>query len=187
MGRGRTRAYVGMGGNVGGDAAVCARFDAAAAAIAALERVASVRRASVWRTSPVGPVQDQAAFMNTACLVVLRGLRPVELLRALLDIEATLGRDRSRELRVGPRPIDLDLLLWDDLVVDDPGPPRLTLPHPRLVVRAFALAPLVELAGEDLLIPGPAGGRVGDLLTAALADPAQRVEKADRAARGERL
>jgi 2-amino-4-hydroxy-6-hydroxymethyldihydropteridine diphosphokinase len=168
---------VGMGGNIGGEDAVCARFDAATAAMAELPGVASVRRASRYRTRPVGPVRQQPAFTNSAALVLVRGIKPVDFLRELLAIEARLGRDRSREQRLGPRPIDLDLLLWDDLVVDDPGPPPLTLPHPRLVARAFALAPLVELGGEDLIVPGPRGGRAGDLLAAALADPAQRVEK----------
>jgi len=177
MARGRVRAFVGMGGNVGGEAAVSARFDAATAAMARLEGVASVRRASRYRTAPVGPVRQQPAFTNSAALVLLRGLRPVEFLRELLAIETSLGRDRTRERRLGPRRIDLDLLMWDDLVLDDPGPPQLTLPHPRLVVRAFALAPLVELGGEDLVVPGVGGGRAGDLLAAALADPAQRVER----------
>jgi 2-amino-4-hydroxy-6-hydroxymethyldihydropteridine diphosphokinase len=177
MSRGRVRAYVGMGGNVGGEAAVLARFDAACTAITALPGVASVRRASIYRTTPVGPVRRQPAFTNSAAQVILRGVRPVDFLRDLLAIEASLGRDRTREKRLGPRPIDLDLLLWDALVLDDPGPPPLTLPHPRLVVRAFALAPLVELVGEDHVIPGPNGGRAGDLLATVLADPAQRVEK----------
>jgi 2-amino-4-hydroxy-6-hydroxymethyldihydropteridine diphosphokinase len=177
MGHGRVRAFVGLGGNVGGEDAVCERFDAATAAIAALPGVTSVRRASRYQTRPVGPVQQQPPFTNSAALVILRGLRPVDFLRELLAIEARLGRDRTRELRLGPRPIDLDLLLWDGLVLVDPGPPPLELPHPRLVARAFALAPLVELGGEDLLVPGPRGGRAGDLLASALADPAQHVEK----------
>jgi 2-amino-4-hydroxy-6-hydroxymethyldihydropteridine diphosphokinase len=179
MVRGRVRAYVGMGGNLGGEDAVSARFDAATAAIAALEGVASVRRASRYRSSPVGPVQAQPAFVNSAALVLVRGWRPVDFLRELLAIEARLGRDRTRETRLGPRPIDLDLLLWDALVVDDAGQPPLALPHPRLAVRAFALAPLVELGGADLYVPGPGGGAAGDLLVAALADPAQKVTKID--------
>jgi 2-amino-4-hydroxy-6-hydroxymethyldihydropteridine diphosphokinase len=88
---------------------------------------------------------------------------PRELLGALHDIECRLGRDRSREVPQGPRPIDLDLLVWGDRVVEEP---ELHLPHPGLSGRAFALAPLVELAPE-LEIPG--AGRAADLL-AGLAD-----------------
>jgi 2-amino-4-hydroxy-6-hydroxymethyldihydropteridine diphosphokinase len=165
-----------MGGNLGGEAAVAARFADAAAQIAALEGVSAVRRASRYRTAPVGPVQAQAAFLNSAALVLVRGWRPLDFLRELLAIEARAGRDRAHETSQGPRPLDLDLLLWDDLVAIEPGPPRLELPHPRLGQRAFALAPLVELGGEDLLVPGPGGGPAGALLAAALADPAQRVE-----------
>jgi 2-amino-4-hydroxy-6-hydroxymethyldihydropteridine diphosphokinase len=176
MAQGRVRAYVGMGGNLGGEVAVSARFAEAAAQIADLHGVAAVRRASRYRTAPVGPVQAQPPFLNSAVLVLVRGWRPVDFLRELLAIEARAGRDREHETRLGPRPLDLDLLLWDDLVAEEPGPPPLSLPHPRLSQRAFALAPLVELGGDDLLVPGPGGGRAGALLAAALADPAQRVE-----------
>ena len=177
MSHGRVRAFVGLGGNSDGAAQVVARFDAACAAIARLTGVSSVRRASLYTTRPLGPVPDQPAFVNSAALVVLRGWHPVDFLAELLAIEAQLGRDRTREQRQGPRPIDLDLLLWDDFVTDSPGPPALILPHPRLAGRAFALAPLAELSGEDQLIPGPSGGRVGERLAAALADPGQRVER----------
>jgi 2-amino-4-hydroxy-6-hydroxymethyldihydropteridine diphosphokinase len=175
--QGSVRAYVGMGGNSGGEGAVSARFGDSAARMASLEGVVVVRRASRYRTAPVGPVREQPPFLNSAALVVLRGWRPLDFLRELLAIEAALGRDRSRETAQGPRPLDLDLLLWDDLVADEAGPPRLELPHPRLARRAFALAPLAELGGEDLVVPGPGGGRVGDLLALALADPTQRIEK----------
>lgn len=169
------RVFVGLGGNVGGEAVVRARFAAAAEAMAALPGVRGVRLSSVWRTAPVGPVAAQPAFLNAAAELLVDAGAPGALLAALLDIEAAHGRDRARETPQGPRPLDLDLLLWGDAVVDDPGPPRVIVPHPRLSTRAFALAPLVELAGEDLTVPG--AGPVGRLLAAATADPAQRVEK----------
>jgi 2-amino-4-hydroxy-6-hydroxymethyldihydropteridine diphosphokinase len=75
-------------------------------------------------------------------------------------------------VRFGPRTCDLDLLLVGDLVVDEPG---LTVPHPRLHERAFALAPLVELAGPELVVPGR--GRAGDLLARATIGPSPAVEK----------
>ena len=76
----------------------------------------------------------------------------------LLEIEKTLGRDRVDEIRFGPRTIDLDLLLYGDEVVSEPG---LEVPHPRIAERVFVLEPLVELAPE-LVIPGL--GRARDLL-----------------------
>jgi 2-amino-4-hydroxy-6-hydroxymethyldihydropteridine diphosphokinase len=81
--------------------------------------------------------------------------------RALLDralaVERTLGRDRSREQRWGPRSIDIDLLAYDDVALDEPG---LTLPHPRLLERAFVLVPLAEIVPDRIV----AGVRVRDAL-----------------------
>ncbi len=85
-------------------------------------------------------------------------LDPRDLLEVLLDVEQSLGRDRSTEVRFGPRTLDLDLLVHGDLVRDEPG---LTLPHPRLHERRFALEPLADLDPE-LVVPGR--GTVGELL-----------------------
>ncbi|HKA86253.1 MAG TPA: 2-amino-4-hydroxy-6-hydroxymethyldihydropteridine diphosphokinase [Haliangiales bacterium] len=149
-------AYIGLGGNVGD---VAATFGRAAAGLAALPGVAGVRLSSLWETAPVGPVREQPAFLNAAAeLSFSRAPAPVDLLRALLDIERRLGRDRSREVPGGPRAIDLDFLLWGDRVVDEP---ELRLPHPRLHARAFALAPLVELAPHATI---PGAGRAAALL-----------------------
>ncbi len=107
-------------------------------------------------TAPVGVV-DQPPFLNGA--VALETTRTArELLDLLLAIEASLGR--IREERWGPRTIDLDLLVYGDEVVDEPG---LRVPHPHLDERRFALEPLAELAPE-LDVPGR--GRVSALLTA---------------------
>lgn len=98
-------------------------------------------------TDPIG-ILDQPRFLN-ACCVVRTCLDPRGLLGTLHQIERDLGRDRSRERRWGPRTIDLDLLLVDDLVIDEPD---LTIPHPRMHQRRFVLEPLAEIAG-DLVHP----------------------------------
>ena len=109
-------------------------------------------------TAPWG-YADQPAFLNGA-LEVESGLTARELLDALLGVERELGRVRAGGPRYGPRTIDLDLLVFGDEVVAEPG---LTVPHPRLSERAFALEPLAELDPELVV---PALGRVSDLLAA---------------------
>lgn len=107
-----------------------------------------VRRASrVYETAPVGPPQPD--YLN-AVLEVDCCRSPRSHLQELLRIERELGRDRSREVRWGPRPIDLDLLWQGGLSLSLPG---LELPHPRLVERSFVLTPLCDLA-PDLVIEG---------------------------------
>ena len=141
-----TRAYVGVGANLGDRRAT---IDAAVALLEGVVAVSDLRE-----TDPVG-VTDQPAFLNGA-VAVETDLSPRELLETLLDVERRLGR--QRRLRWGPRTIDLDLLLYGDETIDEPG---LTVPHPRLHERRFALEPLVELDPE-LELPGR--GRVSDLL-----------------------
>ncbi len=142
-------ARIGLGSNVG-DAA--ANVEAALKALGQLGRVA--RRSSLYRT-PAWGVKDQADFINAAALVET-ALAPHDLLRALEDLEADLGRVTT--FRWGPRVIDLDILAYDDLVLDEI---ELTLPHPRLHERAFALAPLAEIepAYAPLLAALPAAER----------------------------
>ena len=106
-------------------------------------------------TDPVGYL-DQPQFLNAA-VAIDTSLRPQELLETLLDVERELGRTRDGP-RFGPRTIDLDLLLIEGVTIDEPG---LTLPHPRLHERAFALEPLAEL-DPSLEVPGH--GSVRDLL-----------------------
>jgi 2-amino-4-hydroxy-6-hydroxymethyldihydropteridine diphosphokinase len=109
-----------------------------------------VRAASVRKTRPVH-VTDQPAFLNTAVAGFYRG-SPRDLLCAVNAVEAEYGRDRSRERRWGERTLDIDILLFGDMVIAEDG---LVIPHPRLKERAFALEPLLELfpAARD-----PAGG-----------------------------
>ena len=141
-----TVAYVGLGSNLGD------REQTIRAAIAALQGVVAV--SELRETDPVG-VTEQPAFLNGA-IAVETELSPRELLQSLLAVERELGRERGE--RWGPRTIDLDLLLYGTETVDEPG---LTVPHPHLHERRFALEPLAELDPE-LVVPGR--GRVDELL-----------------------
>jgi len=127
-------AYVGLGANLGDRLATLRE---AVRRLGDLGRVAAV--SSVYETDPVG-YADQPAFLNAAARVET-DLPPAEVMAGLLEIEAQLGRVRS--FRNAPRTLDLDLLLYDGVVLDEPG---LTLPHPRLHERAFVLVPLAEIA-----------------------------------------
>lgn len=136
-------AYIALGANLGDPAAT---VDAAFKAISALPQTRLVACSALYRTAPVG-ITEQPEFINAAARVET-ALAPEALLDALLAIEQQFGR--VRELRNGPRTLDLDVLLYDDLVLDTP---RLTLPHPRLHLRAFVLYPLADV-GPELRIPG---------------------------------
>ena len=129
-------AFLGLGGNIG---------DVAAAFVDALGRLADApgvklaRASSVYRTPPWGKV-DQPSFLNMAALIETKA--PARALLALcLDIERAMGRRRLE--RWGPRTIDIDILTYGDKRIDEPD---LKVPHPRLCERAFALAPLAEIA-----------------------------------------
>jgi 2-amino-4-hydroxy-6-hydroxymethyldihydropteridine diphosphokinase len=129
------RAVVGLGANLGD------RLAAMRAAVRELGRTSAVlATSSVYETEPVGPAQPR--FLNAAALLAWQG-SPEELLRVLLDVEARLGRVRSE--RWGPRVIDLDLLWAEGVVVEGE---QLTVPHPRLRERAFALVPLLDVAPD---------------------------------------
>jgi 2-amino-4-hydroxy-6-hydroxymethyldihydropteridine diphosphokinase len=146
------RAVVGVGANLGD------RLAALRAAATELARVAPVEKTSrVYASAPVGG-PPQPEFLNAAAAVHYEGA-PLDLLDALLAIEARLGRVRDE--RWGPRTIDLDLLWIEGLAIDTP---RLVVPHPRLHERAFALVPLLEL------VPGARDPRTGIAYTASPAD-----------------
>lgn len=133
---------IGFGANLGD------RLGTMRAALAELARVARVLGTShVYATAPVGPPQPD--YLNAAALVEFDGSAE-RLLDVLLGIEAALGRVRAE--RYGPRTIDLDVLWAENIVVDSP---RLVVPHPRLHERAFALAPMLEIA------PGAIDPRTG--------------------------
>lgn len=117
------------------------------AALAGLPKSRLIRRSSVIETAPVGP--PQGAYLN-AVAELETGLDARELLEGLLAAERALGRVRDPEARWGPRTLDLDLILYGDEVIDEPG---LTTPHPRLLERSFVLRPLAQLAPRRV-IPG---------------------------------
>jgi 2-amino-4-hydroxy-6-hydroxymethyldihydropteridine diphosphokinase len=138
-------AFIALGGNLGD---VRATFEEAIGMLCDGLQVRLVARSSDYRTPPWG-VTEQPPFVN-AVIAVATSLSPRQLLNRLQACERALGRDRGREQRWGPRPIDLDLLAYDDVTVREPD---LTLPHPRLFERAFVLVPLAEI-GADRLIAG---------------------------------
>jgi 2-amino-4-hydroxy-6-hydroxymethyldihydropteridine diphosphokinase len=105
-------------------------------------------RSSDYLTPPWG-VADQPEFINM-CLAVTTALTPRALLERARAVETALGRDRGAEVRWGPRRIDIDLLTYDDVTIDEP---ELKLPHPRMLERAFVLVPLAEIA-PDLVVNG---------------------------------
>jgi 2-amino-4-hydroxy-6-hydroxymethyldihydropteridine diphosphokinase len=152
-----TRAYVGLGANLGDREQNLRRAVELLAAEPGIEVVAV---SSFRETDPVGYL-DQPRFLNGACAVET-DLTARELLDRLLAVERALGRERGTGPRWGPRTIDLDLLLFGEETVDEPG---LTVPHPRLTERSFALEPLVELAPGLRL---PDGRAVRDVLRAAV-------------------
>jgi 2-amino-4-hydroxy-6-hydroxymethyldihydropteridine diphosphokinase len=136
-----TRAFVALGGNLDGPAR---QIRAAFAALALLPASRLVRASSLYRTAPVGYL-DQPDFIN-AVAELDTALAPADLLQALLAVEAEFGRRRS--FRNAPRILDLDLLWYQGVTQNDPD---LILPHPRMHERAFVLYPLAELA-PDLAI-----------------------------------
>ena len=148
----RISAYIGLGSNLEDREGT---IRSALALLAAAEGVEVAAVSSLRETDPVGYL-DQPRFLNGAARLVT-GLAPEALLAVLLDVEHELGRVREGP-RFGPRTIDLDLLLYGDSVVEQPG---LTVPHPRLHERRFALEPLAEL-DPGLVVPGR--GPVGALL-----------------------
>ena len=137
------RAYVALGANIGEPVR---HLRAAAADLAALPGTRVVARSSLYRSAPVGLV-DQPDFIN-AVVAIDTSLEALPLLQALLAIEARHGRVRS--VPNAPRTLDLDLLMHGDAIM---ASAELTLPHPRMHERAFVLLPLLEIA-PDAVLPG---------------------------------
>jgi 2-amino-4-hydroxy-6-hydroxymethyldihydropteridine diphosphokinase len=145
-------ALVALGGNLGD---VRDTLDRAIAAFCDGNDVRLLARSSDYRTPPWG-VADQPPFVNLA-IAVETSLTPHELLARAQAVELALGRERGKERRWGPRPVDIDLIAYGDLALDTPD---LTLPHPRLFERAFVLVPLAEIAPQRVI----AGIKVRDAL-----------------------
>ena len=130
-------AYIGLGSNVGDHRDILQR------ALAMLDETDGIEVARVSRfieTEPMGPPQGR--YLNAAA-ELYADVAPEQLLAALQSVEAALGRDRSREVRWGPRTCDLDIELIDEMVIDSDA---LTVPHPRMHERLFVLRPLAEIA-----------------------------------------
>ncbi len=136
-------ALIALGGNVG---EVRATFQKAITHILGMAQATLLARSSDYRTPPWGGLA-QAPFVN-ACIAIETSLDPHALLFTLHRIEKRFGRDRANEERWGPRTLDLDLLAYDDAVINQPD---LTLPHPRLFERAFVLVPLAEIAPDRMI------------------------------------
>ncbi len=154
------RVYLGLGTNLGD------REGVLRAAIAALGEggVRIVRRSSVYETEPVGR-RDQPWFLNMV-VEAETAHAPERLLDLIHRIEGSMGR--TREIRWGPRTLDIDILLYGQQTI---ATPRLTVPHPEMASRRFVLEPLAEL-GPDLVLPG--GSTVAETLRALPAEPVVR-------------
>jgi 2-amino-4-hydroxy-6-hydroxymethyldihydropteridine diphosphokinase len=155
------RFALGLGANVGDTletltAAVYAIDDVDGIVV---EDVSGVYRTPPWPAPPDPRAVPQDDYLNLV-VVGTTSLAPLALLEETMLIETAFGRDRSRELRWGPRPLDIDLLLVDDVVMETE---RLTLPHPRITERAFVLVPLLEVLPGGVL---PDGRRLTSALAA---------------------
>ena len=147
-------ALLALGGNVGD---VCHTLDRATAMLCDGSAVRLIARSFDYRTPPWG-VTDQPDFINR-CIAVETSSTPHALLARAQTIERRLGRQRAETRRWGPRPVDIDLLTYDDLALESA---ELTLPHPRLFERAFVLVPLADIAADRIIC----GRRVRDALAA---------------------
>ncbi|MBS0208847.1 MAG: 2-amino-4-hydroxy-6-hydroxymethyldihydropteridine diphosphokinase [Planctomycetes bacterium] len=157
------RALLGLGANQGTPAET---FRAAIEALAADGQSRVISQSRNYRSAPVGGPLAQADYVNAAALVET-SLRPEQLLTRLQQIEAQFGRVRHE--RWGPRTLDLDILLYDELVLAQTAP-DLTIPHPRLTFRRFALQPAVEIAS----------GMMHPQLRWTVAELLQNLERANR-------
>jgi 2-amino-4-hydroxy-6-hydroxymethyldihydropteridine diphosphokinase len=156
-----TLAYVGLGANLGDPRA---RIEQALQDMKHLRNTKLGARSSLYRSAPQG-CAGQPDFLNAVARLDT-GLPAGELLESLLAIERRHGRERR--FRNAPRTLDLDLLLYGDETIDEPG---LRVPHPRMHERAFVLAPLLEL---DPAISIPGRGRACALLAACASQPVAR-------------
>lgn len=143
-------ACVALGANIGEP---LRQIEAGFSALAALPGTRLLARSSLYRSAPVG-YADQPDFINAVAMIET-ALAPHALLDALLEIERAHGR--VREFPNAPRTLDLDIVLYGDVVLQEPG---LTIPHARMLERAFVMTPLAEIA-PDVVVPGR--GRVRDL------------------------
>jgi 2-amino-4-hydroxy-6-hydroxymethyldihydropteridine diphosphokinase len=158
-----TRAYLGLGSNLGDRRALLAQ------AVEALDwgDVSVVARSRVYETTPVGGPPDQPDFLNQV-VAVETALDARGLWERCSAVEASLGRAREHETRWGPRAIDIDVLAFGDDVVEEAD---LQIPHPRMTERAFVLVPLAEIAPD---LPIDDGRTVAEVARALGADGSVR-------------
>jgi 2-amino-4-hydroxy-6-hydroxymethyldihydropteridine diphosphokinase len=158
-----TRAYLGLGSNLGDRRALLAQ------AVEALDwgDVSVVARSRVYETTPVGGPPDQPDFLNQV-VAVETALDARGLWERCSAVEASLGRAREHETRWGPRAIDIDVLAFGDDVVEEAD---LEIPHPRMTERAFVLVPLAEIAPD---LPIDDGRTVAEVARALGADGSVR-------------
>lgn len=155
-----SEAVLSLGANLGDRAATLRT------ALAALRDDGLVARSALYETPPWGPV-EQPPFLNA--VVVVRGRRdPAGWLARAHELEQAAGR--TREVRWGPRTLDVDVIVYDDLVSSDPS---LTLPHPRAHERGFVLVPWAEIAPEAAL---PGHGRIAKLLETVDTSDVRRID-----------
>lgn len=159
------KVFVGLGGNLADPRAQVLQ---AMQDLNNLPQVRVMRRSSLYRSAPVGYL-EQPDFIN-AVVQLQTGLSPRALLDALLALEQKCGR--TREFANAPRTLDLDVLLYDDLQINEHG---LTIPHAQMHLRAFVLQPLLEIA-PDCIIPG-----IGAAAKAALQCAGQSLERLENA------
>ena len=161
-----SRVYFGVGSNVGD------RLENIREAIRRLSaRMKILRESSVYETSPL-EITDQPDFLN-AVLEAETDLSWAETLSVIKKIEADMGREKT--IRFGPRNIDIDILFYDDVVMDTPG---LTIPHPRMHTRAFVLEPLSEIVPEYV---HPLLKKTVAQIYSGLHDETQRISRLDAA------
>lgn len=137
-------AYLALGGNIG---AVRDRIFAAWEILEQSPIITVSARSRLYRTAPLGGPAGQSDYVNAACHVRTTA-SPRALLNLCLDVEAAFGRKRRE--RWGPRTLDIDIILYDNLQFCEPG---LTIPHPRLRERLFVLVPLLDVAPPNLTVP----------------------------------
>jgi 2-amino-4-hydroxy-6-hydroxymethyldihydropteridine diphosphokinase len=135
---------LGLGANLGDRL----RSLQAAVDLLADEGVRAVASSRIWETEPVGGPSGQPPYLNAVIRTETES-GPHQVLATCNHVEEELGR--TREIRWGPRTIDIDILLFDDLVLDEPG---LTIPHPRMTERSFVVLPLLELDPDPVLADG---------------------------------
>ena len=159
-------ALSGLGGTWG----MCAKHSIGRSRCFDRDEVRLLARSSHYRTAPWGFANQPPSSIFASPSIP--GLTPHHLLARAQAVERALGRERAKEERWGPRPVDIDLLAYDDLALQAPD---LTLPHPRLFARAFVLAPLAEIAPERVI----AGVRVREALAQLDASGIERLAPAE--------